>query len=692
MATLEKIRKRQGILFTVIIVALLAFILGDFFNSSRSIFGPGNSVAKVDGHKIDYPQFQQKVEQMRLQMQNSGYEVPDVALLQQEVLNQMVYDELLKQEYKDLGIVVTDNELSQAMLGATALPGFVQQIQQAYGVATPDQLHDMSFNPGKYGIPADQASQLQAAWTQMEKSLENELLQAKLGNLFMGSLVANKLDAKDLFDQNSETSTINYAKVDYSTLSGDEYAPTEAEVLNKYNSMKSRFKLTEPVRRVQYIAVDIQPSSEDLTKAQQDVEAALELLNKEEGVEGLPGLFVTNTTTNKKAGFNPAVASALDSLAVGQARLVSFANNTYTLAKLLGKNESQLDSVKYEFGVINVTSPAQRDSLINALNSGASLEEVTAGQFQPSVAVSLIDPQAAPLKEIIKDRPVGKFFTPDTAATAQQVRIVRINGYSPAVTTYDVAEIAYQVDPSSTTVNTLRQNLANFIAENNTAAKFSEEAVKAGYTSFPAEVSSQSLALANIPESRNAVKWTNKAKKGQVSPVFGDEQTGRFIAVALTDIFDDYIPVTEQSVNTYIKELVTNDKKAHKLIEEYKGKGNSVATYATAMNTKADTTQVVFGQPLISGFTFGETELPAAVAVAEKGKLVGPIQGSTGVIVFEVLDNGTEGRAFDFNTDASRFNQMQGGPVLSRNLFGILLGKNIIENNLLNFYQDEAEQ
>ena len=52
MAVLEKIRSKSVLLFTIIIVALLAFILGDFFNSGRSLFGPGDTVAKANGAKV----------------------------------------------------------------------------------------------------------------------------------------------------------------------------------------------------------------------------------------------------------------------------------------------------------------------------------------------------------------------------------------------------------------------------------------------------------------------------------------------------------------------------------------------------------------------------------------------------------------------------------------------------------------
>ena len=47
MATLEKIRKRSVLLLVIIGAALVAFIIGDFLNSGRNIFGDGTTVAKA---------------------------------------------------------------------------------------------------------------------------------------------------------------------------------------------------------------------------------------------------------------------------------------------------------------------------------------------------------------------------------------------------------------------------------------------------------------------------------------------------------------------------------------------------------------------------------------------------------------------------------------------------------------------
>ncbi len=690
MATLEKIRSKSVILFTVIIVALLAFILGDFFNSSRSLFGPGTTAAKVDGHKIDIHQFNSRVESARQRMQDQGYNVPDLAILQSQVLNEMVYEALFNEELDRLGIVVTDNELSSAMTGATALPGFVQQIQLQFGIQSPDQFHDMAFNPGKYQLPPDVAQQLQTYWINYENDIEKELKQQKLAGLFMGAITANKLDARSMFDDEASTSEIEYAKVDYNSLSGDEFKPTDAEINAKYNELKNRFRLDRPVRKLNYIVVDIVPSSDDILKAEQSVEEALSLLNTQEGIDGLSGMFVANNVVAKKSGHSRQVANALDSLEVGQAKLLSFNNNTYTLAKLLAKNENQLDSVKLEFAVFAINDAAQRDSIIGALNAGGKPDDMPGVvNQQPETTVSLLDQNGAQIKELIADAVTGRYFTPDTAANAQQVRVFRVNGYTPAVTTYEVAEITYQVDPSSTTINGLTSALRDFITENNTAAKFAEQAAQAGYHIFPAQIDDLSLSIGNLPDTRGAVKWALNAKKGQVSNIYGDDQTGSLIAVALNDIYDNgFTPVSDPAVNEYVASLAANDKKAAKLLADYQGKGNSVAQYAAAMNTEVDTTNVTFGRPSVSGFPINESELIAAVASAPQGKLQGPIKSNSAVVVFQVNNVDNTGREFNYDVDRVRFNQQQGAGVLGRNLFMILLGNNKVENNLLQFYQD----
>lgn len=119
MATLQKIRSKSVLVLIIIGAGLLAFVIGDFFTSGRTLFGTGSTIAKVDGTSIDVQEFQRNVEQAAQQAQASGRKV-DYPSLQQQVLSNMVGQVLFKNEFDKLGLTVTDSELSNAMLGTGA--------------------------------------------------------------------------------------------------------------------------------------------------------------------------------------------------------------------------------------------------------------------------------------------------------------------------------------------------------------------------------------------------------------------------------------------------------------------------------------------------------------------------------------------------------------------------------------------
>lgn len=111
MATLEKIRSKSVLLLVIIGAALIAFIIGDFFTSGRTLFGTGDTVAKVGSQKISISEFQRQMEQANQQAQASGQKI-DQAMLQQQVLNGMIAEKLFNEEIEKLGLTVTDEELT----------------------------------------------------------------------------------------------------------------------------------------------------------------------------------------------------------------------------------------------------------------------------------------------------------------------------------------------------------------------------------------------------------------------------------------------------------------------------------------------------------------------------------------------------------------------------------------------------
>ena len=689
MATLEKIRSKSVLLLIIVGAALLAFIIGDFFTSGRTLFGTGTTIAKVGNTKIGVHEFQQRVQSTQQQVQASGQRV-DNSVLQQQVLDAMIAESLFKEEAQALGLTVTDNELTEMMVGKNS--AYVDRmVAQQFGLPDAATFHDMAFNPTKYGIPQENVAQLQAFWLELESNVENMLMQQKFQNLFNGLLVANDLDSKAIYDDNNTTANIILAKKDFSSLPDADFAVESSDINKLYDSEKNRYALDEPMRLINYISVNIIPSAADLMAGQKKVEDALVALNEQEETNGIVGQndFLIDRVTLSQADVDKQqrLKAALDTLSVGRAVLVNRSGNDYNIAKLLGKSQ-QSDKVTLDMLMVQGTK-AQIDSLTAVLNSGVSFDSVAASplvaQSQKATEVSLLDGNASIVKELIADRATGVYFAPDTLA--ENGRIIRIAERAVPTTVYEIANVTYTTEPSNATINELESSLANYVANHKNASEFADSAQAAGYTVFPFYVTPSSTSIGNINDSHAAVAWAMEAKKGEVSPIMGDVQSGHLLAVALDDIYEGYTPARDPQLKEALSRRARNDKKAEKLIADFSGKASDVAGYARIMDDAVDTVSVNFGQQFIPGLGVGESEIQALVAASKQGQLVGPVKANNAVVVFQVIGVEDNARPYDAAENAVRYDQQRGAQRMAGNLSSILLGNKKVTNKMTTFYK-----
>lgn len=697
MATLEKIRSKSVLLLIIIGVALLAFVIGDFFTSGRTLFGTGTTVAKVNGKSIDIQEFQNQVQAASQMAQNQGQKI-DQAVLQQQVLNQMIAQTLFQEEIEALGLTVTDDELSDAMVGAHSQGFNAMVMQMTQGQLNAQQFHDMILNPQKYQLQPDQVAQLRAQWLQMEKDMEQRLLQAKFNALFGGTLVANKLDAKALYDEAANTQKMAYVLKPYSSIADNDpkVAVTDEDIRAEWEKNKQQYAIDEEVRDINYLTVSIQPSQADITKAEGRVSDLVASLNAKNGTEGLDGFdeFVSNRfTVPANRITEPKVKQFADSASVGSARIINRNGNNFQIAKLLSR-DSQIDSVNIDLVAVQGTR-AQIDSILTALNQGTSVNDVTkkyasnvAGS-QDSLWVSLVDPNFAQVKGTLTSAATGQYVLADSTFTdGQAANLVRVNNRRAAVPVVEIAAIDYTIDPSAATVNALQAKLQNFLNSNSTSADFAANAVKNGFQVFPAQISASTPQIDRIEDSRDAINWAMKAKKGQVSPIFGDETEGRFLAVALNDVYEDYIPATDPQVKKMLTAKIRNDKKADALIAQYNGKAKDINGYAAAMGVKADTATVNFAEYTLVYPDFAGPQVVAKASLAKKGQIFGPVKATNGVVVMQVTDIEKNGRPYNFNESATLYSRTRGADVMSQMIPLVLMGNKKVQNNLLEFFHE----
>ncbi len=687
MATLEKIRSKAALLTIVIGVALVAFILGDFLSNGRTLFGNTNMAAQVGSKKIDIQEFQKRYEEESQMMQQNNQSV-DPALVQQQVLNGMIQEILLDKEVEDLDIYVSQEELTEAMVGKNANPRMVQFAQQM-GAQTPAQLYDMIFNPSNYGIPEESIAPARAEWMKRENEMEKTLQYMKLANLITGAVQANDLDKNALYAENASTSNIIYAKKEYSSLKDDDFKVTDAEINALYNKNKEKYKLDTDMRRIHYIAVDIKPSATDEAAAQKVVEDAVAILKSKPGIDDIRNnsdLSINQRVVRASDINDPQVKEFILTSEVEALTPVKHIGDTYSLTKLIGK-KVETDSVKMNMVGVEGNKTLQ-DSVLKMLNAGkpiADIQKIKGVTAQMDMWQSIM--QAGAESQEIKTKILGagaEYFALNSSD--QGAMLLQVTEKKAPKQMYEIAEVSYKVFPSETTIQNLRDNLQTYITQNNTNKTFTEKAIPAGYQAVETVITPASAQIDRIPYTRKAIQWAFGGEVGNVSSIFDKESNNKMVVVAIDEVIEEgYTPVTDKDLRTALTNEIIRDKKAENLMSQYKGKAKDIAGYAQVMSTSVDTTSVTFAQPYIPMIGM-EPALLGRVPVAKTGELVGPVKGNFGVYVFQVTGKNDQAPSLTPAQSGDRFSAIRGGQAVMQKAVDILRNSTEVKNEMIKFY------
>ena len=693
MATLEKIRQRSVLLIVVIGVALLAFIIGDGITSGRSLFGNDRTAATVGSEKIDIMDFQNRYNEVTQQMQ--GRTDLDQAVVQHEVLTSMVDEMLIGSEFEELGIEVSNEELTEAMIGRAANYQIYQFAQQV-GAESPAQLYEMINNPTNFGISEEQIAPVRAQLLKIEAQVEKGLKYIKFSRLLGGALQANNIDKKVVNNDNT-LYTVNIVKKSVNEFSGEEYNPTAAEMSAQYNKDKEQYKLSTEARLVNFIALDIKPSAADETEGQKMFEDAVAELKASEGTASAlanENLLVKESTVTEKSLNNPVIVEFLKKAKVQEVSDVKTVDNLYSVTKLLAKKHEP-DTATINLVVVEGTVALQ-DSVLNLLNNGTKLDDIakvkgaTVAQKEQPMNLLQLPAQEAEAKAKILAAGKGFFKMDGNDNGAILCQVVK---KSAPKEMYEIAEVSFKLLPSDKTMEALQDSLQSFIVKNNTNEAFVKEAVPAGFQAVEALVSKDMPQLNNIQDTRKVIQWVFNAEEGQVSPIIRSEASNKYISVSLNKVFDGgYFPQSYERVAMDLNTKAHIEKVNNKLMADYQGKASDLNGYATAMAAKVDTATVNFVQPFIPMVGY-DPILTGAVAGSKQGALVGPMKGSSGVYVFTVVSADNKGTQLSEEEAANRYVQRFGGAAVvgSRQnqepmFFQILREANPVDNNLIKFY------
>lgn len=713
MATLEKIRSKSVLLIVIIGVALLAFIVGDALTNSRNLFGDHNTVAKIGGKKIEYTEYQRKREELNQQLEQMRQANPrqyanfDSQVLGQMAVEQLVGEKLLDNAVKALGIESSPEQLRFYVLenpiNREAMTSIISGLNSAgFSVQTPAQAYEMIFNPKRNGMSEEQAKPFQNAWVAMEEETKQLIKRQKYQQLLAGTVKANELDKKALYNDYVATNDISLVYRPYGNLDEKKYPVSDAEINEAYNSEKSLYEVYEPTKEVSFIAIPIAASDADRAAAKKLAQDVLAALSDSTGGD-LPkdikkeGVVMTRSNVRMKDVTAGAVKNFVAEAGAGAVKLVTENLRGFDIVKM-GKRSYEVDSI--QLNIINVAGdklPAKVAARLNAglpvdsLSKEFSADSVFAQKEQwiPLFAAggatnALSSSQLDSLRNA-----GGKYVT--VMATPQAAVLAKIVKQNAPVEVVEFEEYSYQLNPSSKTVSDEMTKLEKYLAKNNTAELFSKNAGASGYNVQKFQFTQSTPAVPRMagynqyfPDSRQVVGWVMiNGKPGAVSRIYESKDAANpmLYAVAVDAEYDDYVPVTNADVKAYLTSKVRKQKAGKELAAEYTKAGKDLASVSKAMGVEP---RSLTEFRMARGMGVNDPKVLGQIAGSKADKKLVVVPGEDGVYAFVVNANGKADMPYNEANYQQQYFQL-----ISPNFDEMLRGGDKLVNSSFKFEQND---
>ena len=640
MATLQSIRNHGTILLVVVGVAMLAFILGDFLNSGSSFFNKNReNVAEIAGHQVHYTEYESAKEQLqevyKIETGTNDINEDLTIQLRNQAWQMMLMDYTLREQAEKIGMDVTADELSELCIGANPHQ-IIQQRRAFYDetgkfnrFALVNFLNSLANEPED----AEQAASMQQAknyWLYWENAVRLTYLQEKYTNLLSNMVTANNLDAKYAYEARQTSVDAQYVQQPYYAVADSLVKVTESDIKKLYNERKELYKQT-PNRTIEYVSFAIVPSAEDYAnvekliksiendfRTKEDV-AAIVNSNSDVLYDGRDYSVETIPAEYKDFAFGKGVKK-------GACTELTFANDTYSIARVMDCGYNKADSVK----------------LVLVAND-ENTEDVELGWYKAS------DLQ----KNIAEPAFNGKKGTTFTVASGMGEQTFKIAEISKATPKVKLAILSRKVTASSKTYGALYNEAKQFVVANNNADSLHQAALAQGLSATPVYALNENTDKVNdLKNSRAIVRWAFEAKEGQVSDVF--ECGDQFVVAALTEVNDgEYRPL--EAVRAELVMAATNNKKAEYIINQLEGVSTLEAA-AELFDTDVKTAEGIS----LSSLRFGAAGVePAVIGTAlalEANTMSAPVKGTNGVYVLTVGEKKVAETALDAAQEIMQLN------------------------------------
>ena len=704
MATLEKIRSKGVLLVVVVGLALLSFIIGDFLKEGSTFFNKSKeTVAKIAGDDINIKEYSAAIDQLtevyKIETGRTEFNEEMMTRIRQQVWESMVSEKILNAEAKKIGLAVSKEELSDRLIGNNIHPLILQRrifAGQNGQFSREALLQFQTALTQTYTDPEQkqQMEKLKAYWLFWEKTVKNNLLQEKYSMLISKAVTANNLDAKMNFQDRKSTVDVSYIVKPYYLIPDSTVKVSDSEIAQRFEKEKPLFK-QDANCTINYVAFDIKPLKTDYDEAEKWMN---KLAPEFKTTTDVVGLVNSNSDVmyDGKNYSEKTVPTLLKDFAfrgaTGDVYGPTFVDDTYTMARIMQSGISQSDSVKLRHIMLLKKDEAKADSIIAAIKAGADFGEL-AKKFSAVEQTAanggeigwMQEGTSASEKEITSQafsKSKNEIFT---IKNAQGTQIMQVMDKTPARSKVKLAILQRKVVASNKSFSKIYNDAKQFAIDLK-ADNFDSKAKSSNYiVRTAADIMQVTEKIADIPQSRQIVRWAFKSTKDDVSDVF---ECGSKFVVAVSKEVNKKGYRALAKVKDQLKAEIVKDKKAELVIKQL---NDQIAKTPTLQGLAAVVNDSVKSAPAINfaSFQFGMAGFePAVIGKASKlpvGKLSAPVKGNAGVFVLTTFNKKDNPQPFDAKTEVMQLNSRLSYS-LSYMIVQDLKDNADITDNRLNFY------
>ncbi len=703
MAAIGNIRKHYGLLVVIVGIALLAFVLGDLFKSTNS--RQTTNVATVDGKKITYQDYSNLVNMNleNVKAQNGGsLSTEDNYSVHANTLEQMIREIIMENEYEDLGLVVSGDELYDQFLGENPNQYVVQSFTNPDGsfnreLVTTYIRDFQTLNP-----------ELKSNWLNFERAIKEDRLNTKYETLLKkGFYLPNKLAERIYADKNDKTSAEVYA-VRYNTVADSTVVVNDADNKAFYNNNKNKYQ-TEATRSIDYVVFDITPSKADVDYSKKYVSDLkkdfTEIDNAANFVNANSDLAYDSTWKSRKD-----VPAELEQVIFDQNNGVGFVygpyenEGYYNIAKIVAM-ENRSDSLMASHILVSyanaLRSDATRtkeeakalaDSILNVVKKDNSKLEALAKDLSddPSAQTNNGDlgwftdgMMVHNFNEFVQDNKVG---TIGMVETPFGYHIIKVTDRNEAAPKARLAVLAHEITPSSATYQNVFAEANKFVTENTTAEDFNKAIEEQGLNkrTYPSLRKNTNF-ITGISNPRQIVRWAfdENTKVGDMSTIF--DLDNMYVVAVLTKSVEEGFTPYEEIADRY-QFVIKKEKKGAMLAEQAKTYGTDYQKMIDNMKGEKTTVDNV----TFEGRGFGnfgvEDKVIGTVIGMKEGEVSEPIVGGNGLFVVKVTKETPAAATTDYSSIVREYRTRFNNQILNNSAYSALKDNVKIEDNSILFY------